>query len=153
MVTPNDTIAAGKAWLRTQLMKGANCPLCNQRAQVYKRKINSGAARGLITMFHLYGKDWGHLPSTATLSRLGGEFARLSLWGLVEEATEKREDGGRAGYWRVTDLGALFIKNQAGVAQYALVYNGKLQGFQGMPVTIKDALGTKFNYEELMRGV
>lgn len=153
MITPNDTIAAGKSWLRSVLDKGAACPLCGQHAKLYKRKINSGAARGLITMYHLYGRDWGHLPSTATLSRLGGEFARLALWGLVEEATEKRPDGGRAGYWRLTDKGIAFLKGQLHVPTYALVYNGRSFGFEGNAVSIKDALGTKFNYEDLMQGV
>lgn len=152
MVTVNDTIQAGKVWLRSKLDKGADCPLCGQRAQLYKRKINSGAARGLITMWHMYGQQWGHLPSTANLARLGGEFSRLALWGLVEEATEKREDGGRAGYWRITDAGVEFIKGRKSLPTYALVYNGKRRGFDGPSVTIQDALGDKFNYAELMDG-
>jgi hypothetical protein len=120
---------------------------------MYKRRINAGAARGLITMYHLYGREWGHLPTTATLARLGGEFARLKLWGLVEEATEKREDGGRAGYWRITSRGELFLKGKISVPKYVKVYDGKGFGFEGDPVMIREALGTKFNYDELMRGV
>lgn len=149
----SDLLGDARSWLRTRLDKGDRCPLCNQHAQTYKRKINSGAARGLIMMWHVYGLDWGHLPSTATLSRLGGEFARLRYWGLVEEATTPRPDGGRAGYWRITDRGRLFVTRQLKVPMYAKIYDGKVQGFEGTQVDIKDALGTKFSYVDLMAGL
>lgn len=152
-ISVNDTIAQGKAWLRARLDKGADCPLCHQRAQTYRRKLNTGQVRGLITMWHVYGRQWGHLPSTATLARLGGEFARLRYWGLVEEATDPRPDGGRAGWWRITDRGQRFVLGQLTVPTYAKIYNNKVQGFEGPHVNIKQALGTKFNYNDLMNGV
>lgn len=152
-LSPSTSIAQAKAWLRTQLDKGAECPVCTQHAKVYRRKINSGMARGLITMYRTYGAEWGHVPSTEGLSRLGGELARLRMWGLVEEATEKREDGGRAGWWRVTSLGVAFLRKGAVVPQYALIYDGRCLRLEGASVSIKDALGTKFSYEELMAGV
>ena len=104
-------------------------------------------------MYHVYGTDWGHLPSTATLSRLGGEFARLRYWGLVEEATTPRPDGGRAGWWRITDRGRQFILNRITAPTYCKVYNGHVQGFEGPWVSVKQALGKKFDYNDLMNGV
>lgn len=152
MVTPNDTIAAGKAWLRSVLEKGAACPLCGQHAKLYKRKINAGMAHALIVMWLHADTEWFYLPSITSRWQ-GRDEAGLRYWGLIEESTEKRDDGGRAGWWRVTDKGIAFLKNQLNVPTYALVYNGRGFGFEGDAVSIRDALGTKFNYEDLMRGV
>lgn len=151
---PNATLQQVRTWLAQAAHDGVNCPACGQLVKVYRRKINSGAARGLILMHQRYGTDWGHLPSTATLSRLGGEFARLALWGLVEEERTRRPDGGRAGFWRVTEKGEAFIKGNYPVPKYALIYNGTLLSMDAAEVvTIKDALGGKFDYSELMAGV
>lgn len=150
MVTTNDTIAAGKAWLLARLEKGAPCPLCAQHAKLYKRKINSGMARSLIHMYRSAGKSWIHVRLIGARSR---EEGKLAYWGLVEEQQGAGLHGGRAGYWRVTDKGEAFIQGQLKVPLYAKVYNGQVRGFDGSSVSIKDALGTKFNYEELMQGV
>lgn len=152
-VTVNDTIAAGKKWLQARLAKGEKCPLCNQNAKLYKRKINSGMAKALISM-HLhtgaFGKSgWVYLPGISHLWQ-GRDEAGLRYWGLIEESTEPREDGGRAGWWRVTERGRLFVLDGTTVPTYALIYDGKVMGYEGDPVGIRDALGSKFSYAELM---
>lgn len=149
MVTVNDTIQAGKNWLRARLDKGERCPLCEQHAQTYKRKINSGMARSLIHMYRLSGLNWVHVRQIGAASR---EEGKLAYWGLVEEQTGVGMHGGRAGYWRVTTKGQAFLTGGLKVPKYAKVYNGRVLGFDGGPVTIRDALGTKFNYEDLMAG-
>lgn len=152
MVNVNDTIAAGKVWLRARLDKGAPCPLCGQRAQMYNRKIHSSVAKALIQMWKMEGCQYVHIPTILPTQR-GGDMVKLVYWGLLEEEKTVRPDGGRAGYWRVTDKGVAFLKGQLHIPTYAQIYNGKLQGFTGDPVDIRGALGTKFNYDELMRGV
>ncbi len=150
MVTVNDTIAAGKAWLRARLDDGSNCPLCGQHAKVYKRKVNSGMARSLIHIYRIGGRGWVHVRAIGAQSR---EEGKLAYWGLLEEQTGVGLHGGRAGYWRVTEKGEKFLKGHILIAKYARVYNGRVLGFEGPDVGIKDALGTKFNYEDLMRGI
>lgn len=130
---------------------GGICPCCQQRVQVYKRKLASSAAYGLITMYRHHGTEFGHAPSTAELARLGGELARLSMWGLLEEKPETRDDGGRAGWWRVTDLGEAFVHGLCRVPKYAHVYAGQVLMLDGRETTsVREALGDKFNYAELM---
>ena len=51
---------------------------------------------------------------------------------------------------RVTDKGEAFLKNQLKIPMYARVYNGRVFGFEGNPTSIKDALGAKFDYSDLM---
>lgn len=107
-------------------------------------------ARALIIMYQRNGTEWFHLPSAIGY---GGDAAKLRYWGLIEESGGIREDGGRAGYWRVTGDGEWWALGRTKLAKYALVYNGRLLGFDAEEqVVIADALGTKFDYNELMNG-
>ena len=151
-LAPNTPLHAVKSWLRKQLDVGTECPACHQHVQLYRRKINSGMARSLIAMYRVNGTDWVHVPTM--IGARSREEGKLAYWGLVEEEKAKRPDNGRAGYWRVTPRGEEFIKRQMNVPKYALVYNGRVQGFDTTTmVSIKDALGTKFDYAELMVGL
>jgi hypothetical protein len=147
--TNADTIADGKTWLRSQLESGADCPLCGQRAQMYRRKINSGMARSLIHIYRIAGTGWVHVSAIGARSR---EEGKLAYWGLLEEQRATGVHGGRAGYWRITQKGLSFLRSGLKVPKYALVYNGRVYGFNGEAVTIQDALGTKFDYNDLMNG-
>lgn len=150
---PDSTpLGQARAWLRARLDKGADCPLCTQRAQTYRRKINAGMARSLIAMYQINGLDWVHVPSQ--LSARSREEGKLAYWGLVEERDLKRDDGGRAGEWRVTPRGEQFLRAKISVPKYAHVFNGRVMGFDmSETITVKDALGDKFDYSELMAGI
>lgn len=153
MSLEDKTLREARDWLRDRVDEGASCPCCGQLAKVYRRKITSSSARGLIVVWLQAGRAWTHLPTTAGLARLGGEFARLRYWGLVEEDDAKREDGGRAGNWRLTDPGVAFVRNQHRVPKYAYIYDGRLLDLVGEPVNVHDALGRRFRYDDLMAGV
>jgi len=127
------------------------CPCCKQMAKVYRRKVNSGMAFSLLSMYRLAGTSYLHLPTR--LNARSREEGKLRYWGLVEEELEKRPDGGRAGYWRVTEKGRHFIFGSIGVPKYARIYDSRLLGFDGPEVLFRDCLGSKFNYDELMAGI
>ncbi len=145
------SLADAKAWLDLALYnEGATCPCCGQFAKIYRRTITSGMARALILFYREGGtKEWVHGPTL-----LGGaraDEAKLRYWNLIEEATGKRDDGGRAGYWRVTRRGERFVNGTLVLPKYALVFNGDLIEFDDEEhVDIIDALGTRFDYAELM---
>lgn len=156
--SPNVTLGQLKVWLRSRANDGAICPLCEQNVKVYRRKINSGMARSLIAIYQASmrngnaGLGWVHVPTE--ISARSREEGKLAYWNLVEEERTLRPDGGRAGYWRVTRIGELFLKYQCTVPKYARVYNGRVLSLDpSEQVTIKDALGTKFDYSELMAGL
>lgn len=146
----DETLGVARAWLRAQVDNGgASCPCCTQFAKVYKRKINAGMARSLISLHRLSASsEWIHVPTA--LSARSREEGKLRYWGLLEEEKERREDGGRAGYWRVTDKGHQFALNRITVPKYAKVYDDRFRGLEGDPRSIIDALGDKFDYNELM---
>lgn len=150
MITLNSTIKEGKEWLRSRLRDGAACPVCRQHAQMYRRKVNSGMARSLIHMYRLAGTGWVHVSVIGARSR---EEGKLKYWSLVEEQQANGLHGGRAGYWRVTPAGESFLKETLKIPKYAKVYNGRCYGMEGPLVGIREALGTKFDYNDLMNGV
>ncbi len=145
------TLAAARDVLRTLVYEGHNCPLCTQMAKVYKRRINSGMAVSIIKMYRSTGLGWQHVPTT--VGARSREEGKLRYWGLVEEESGKREDGGRAGWWRVTPRGEAYVQHKLALPTYALVYNSRCLGHEGKELYITAALGKKFNYNELMAGV
>lgn len=149
------TLAEAQAWIRDQADgDGARCPCCTQLAKVYRRRLNAGMARSLIVMYRCHGLAWQ--DKTVTLSGVGAaarDESLLRYWCLLEEADATREDGGRAGWWRVTTRGALFVRDMLRVPAHAIVYDGRCLGLddQAGRIGIRDALSRKFDYDELMR--
>lgn len=145
-------LGEARAYLRQKWQDGATCPCCGQAVKLYRRTINATMAASMIILHGQCGREYGHIPtlSSQLAGWRGGEESKLRYWGLLEEETERRDDGGRAGYWRLTELGQRFVLGQARVARYALVYNGRCYGLDGPPIGIEDALRDKFNYRELM---
>jgi hypothetical protein len=148
---PDDdwTLAELRDWLNSLLQDGVHCPCCGQYAKLYRRKINAGMARALIVSYRIGGGDYVHV------TQLGShEIAQLQWWQLVEEMPAKRPDGGRTGWWRPTGLGMDWIYRRARVPKYVLVYDGALQAKpHGDPISVADALGSKFNLADLMEGL
>lgn len=158
MRRPTDTslLAEAKSWLRERLDKGERCPCCGQRAQTYKRKATASqlrtAARVLATQEQQRrdGNDtWVYLPFIQQRSR---DFSTLRFFDLIEQRPGEREDGGAAGWWRVTDKGVRFLQGNESIPKYAKVYDGRRLGFDGPEVTVRD-VAPKFKLRHLMEGV
>ena len=147
-----ESVSLGEArrWLRARRDDGAHCPLCRQFVKVYRRQITSTSARSLIRLYHARTPQgsfthWGDL-----IGRQYADEAKLVHWGLVEEENVVREDGGRAGYWRITPAGVDWVEERSSVPRYALIYDSRFLGFEGGPWTVRDALGKRFDLQELM---
>jgi|ERR1700679_3642900 len=125
--------------------KGAVCPCCNRFTKTYKRKLNSGMALSLITLYKRFGRNPVRINKELSRGGMGlaGEYAKLRYWGLLE----KTEDTGR---WRVTETGEAFVLNQISVPKHVLLRNRKFLGLTGVLITVETALGDKFSYRELM---
>jgi hypothetical protein len=149
----SETLIEARDRLRANVDEGETCPCCGQFAKVYRRKIHTTMARDLLTAYRTARYEWFHLP-TLLGGRHQGDFPKLAHWQLIEEMPAQREDGSsRAGWWRLTPKGAAFARDLARVQKYARIYNGQLLGFDGDPVGIRDALGSRFSYNDLMAGV
>lgn len=152
--TNDMTIGTARAILTDKLLNGAEvqCPTCSQHAKVYRRAITSTMAADLIRMWHAKGDEdgWMHLPTA--LGHNTGDTAKLAYWGLIEPMPSTRTDGSpRTGWWRLTFDGELFAQGKTLARKYVHVYDGRVQGASGELITIRDALGARFNYDELMQ--
>lgn len=156
------TLHEARQWLRERVNDGVRCPCCTQHAQVYWRSINSGMAVGAVTLYRwqlAHPGQFAHLPTV--LGRRSAEEAKLRYWQLIEEEPKVRPDGGRSGYWRLTSAGLAWAGSQTKLPRYVRVYDGRALGppasfsktGKWMPdVSVRDALGDKFDYDALMRG-
>ena len=151
-----ETVVDAKRYLRDNWEKGTDCPCCGQLVKLYKRKLTSGMARALIS---LYKETKGDIHTYVHISRLGrlngGEFAQLKRWGLIWDQESSDPDVQRtSGKWAITAKGVQFVTGLAAVPKYVYTYNMKTIGkSENQLTTISQALGNRFNYADLMAGV
>lgn len=162
-------------WLKPRLEKpgGVRCPVCLQHAQAYKRKVTQSMVSVMGRMLRVqnetqpeldpraakkadrayetdeFGKRWIHLPHIEQASR---DATMLAYWKLIVEWSVFREDGGRAGFWRVTDRGEQFLRGTYRIDTYAHVYRGEVYGFSGPQIDVLE-VAPKFDLRQLMEGV
>lgn len=140
---------------------GVICPSCDQFAKVYRRSINRPMVVALAKLDRACNAQnapdstyvaWDlapfvHLP---TVVGYGGDAAKLAYWGLIEEEAGVREDGGRHGWWRVTQLGHRWLNGWCTVDRWALIYSGTFLRYDGPPRSVYQAYGQMFDLRELM---
>jgi len=148
---------------REQLMRarwdGTRCPCCDQYAKVYRRTITGTMACWLIWLVQSYRREprWYHVRESfgnANPARKyhTGDYGKLLHWGLIVASEEEVEGKKSAGYWKPTRRGYRFVLGKISVERHAYVYNRECIELAGPMITITDALGTKFDYDKLMRG-
>lgn len=144
-----NTIEQAKEYLKENWVKGTSCPCCNQFVKVYPWKITTGSAVVLIKMYR-FKEEWIHPLKDLKVNN--GDYAKLRHWALIEKKEHDpfKTTTKNSGYWRLTDKGRSFVLNRSKIQQYAKLYNSKCWGYEGKVIDIHDALGTKFNYWDLM---
>lgn len=142
------TIKEAKNYLAENFKEGVACPCCGQFVKQYKRPIHSFMARMLIRLSRM--SDGYHHYEDIFRGVIGGDFSKLVYWDLIEE--QKNEDTNKrtSGVWRITPKGRAFANRQILIPKYIVLYDSKLQRFEGDNIDIVKAIGKKFNYEELM---
>lgn len=142
---PDDSLGDAQEWLWERIGVGAQCPCCTQFAKVYRRRLHNGMARALIHMY-MFRDEHDTFRITSHIITKNGDTAKLRYWGLITD------DGGawKHGRWRVTRLGKDFVLGRTTVHSYVRIYDGKLLGVYGDRLSVRQALGTKFDYDELM---
>lgn len=149
------SLKEAKKYLSDNFKDGADCPCCGQFVKKYKRKLNASMARTLIAIYRV-GGNWLHVKNHLRTLRLQNshDWTLLKYWDLIEPCIGLREDGSkRNGYYRITSKGKLFVESKVSVEKYVFLFDGKFLGFgKDKLINIKDALGSKFNYDGLMAG-
>lgn len=149
------TVKEAKVFLHKNRMKGCVCEVCEQYVKMYRRKLTSSMAYGMILIYNAGQIDWFHLDkffkSQNCATSIRGDIPKLRYWGFIEKMVAVREDGNpRAGYYRLTQKGMRFISGKIMAPTYAIIYNNKLFGMSNEDTDIRKALTNKFNYNQLM---
>ena len=138
-------------WLAANVEEGVQCPCCEQHAKVYKRKLNSGMARSLVWLvINTSPGEWIEISHAPNFIHKNREHSKLAHWGILEQQacddTKKKDSG----IWRVTDFGRDFAHERATTFSHVYLYNNHVLGFTTERVTVVDALGKDFDFQELM---
>lgn len=152
MFSDDMTLAEARARLVELIAEGVRCPVCDQHAQSYRWSLYASAVRLLVRLWWAGGTTEFIESKTVKMPGQGGDVSRLRHWGLVEQAPQ-RPDGGKSGWWRVTQLGEDFVLDKERLPKYVYVFDGECLATNGQLVGIKDALGKNFNYVEMLAGL
>lgn len=154
------SLGEARALLRRGLAaKGVECPCCQQLAKVYKRKLSSSMAYALVLIYRHFRVDRGtefvHVPQLLNghgVVARGGDWSKLGFWGMIEEHPDSRRDDGckHTGEWRLTDYGRRFAAAVDTAPKHLYFYNGQLILKSEERTFIREALGNRFHYDELM---
>lgn len=156
------SLADAKTWVQTNLANGVSCPCCDQYCRIYKRKLNATMSLALVLIYRHFQQypqadQWIHVPAFLVAVKhdstvAGGDAAKLRFWNVIEQRQGVRDDGSeRVGYYRLTDTGRQFVEDKIALSRYVYLYNQEVLRFSQETITIREALGDRFSYAELMR--
>ncbi len=135
--------------------EGYTCGCCGQFVKRYSRKLNMSMAWVLIYLYRSGIRDFVHvekmLKDNNCPQSFRADFHKLVFWRFLEKKKEDRIDGSnRNGFYKITSFGLMFCEGKVKAREKVLIFNNKMEGFDGREITIQDALTQKFNYSELM---
>ena len=116
----------------------------------------------LIGLYKLQSKETGSViwsTNMAVMQKMGIvakslDYSILKHFGFIEDDCpdmgKGKPDKRKNGYWRITKRGEQFVKGDALSKSHVVLYNNVVRGFDGADINIEQALGSKFNYKELM---
>lgn len=157
------TIKQAKDIMRPQLEKGVCCLICGQTAKIYKRPLTSSMCLGLILLHNhektfLEQEAWIHLESFFKEqdcdSSIRSDVPKLRFWNLIQPKEGEKEDGNpNNGYYKLTDIGRKFCREEVKVSSHVRIYNNTFYGFptDSKEISVKEALKNKFNYSEIIK--
>lgn len=143
------TLQEARISFKACLEDGTICPCCGRFGKLYERPLYNRMAEALIVLYWKSRRRYIHVESELkklknASTSIRGDFAKLRYWGLIKPHPDRR------GYWRITIKGMSFVRNRSRIPRAAIMLNKKLFGFSGQTINIVEALGEKFDYDELM---
>jgi hypothetical protein len=155
----DETVAVAREWLHKNLFRGVFCPTCDRIAVFKNYPMKDSMARLLIEMYRHHGTQ----PVDVREFYLEGELvdrnnyvAKIAQRGLVAEIPVRRGDGGKAGWYRLTQDGVDWIFGRSETPATVLSYNYYSKNGQSKgTVSVTDVFDTsaRWTYRELMEGL
>lgn len=149
------TIEDAKNFLRGNYAKGCTCPCCGRYVKLYKRALHKGMALDLIRVHKATISRQDEFVHVEEILQVGGKslshnFGMFAMWELAEPSPEEVDGKKTAGAWKLTRLGRDFVSGRVKVPKRVHVYNGRVYERSTETVSIREALGSKFDYDKLM---
>ena len=152
------TLAAARRRLMGLLDDGSWCPCCDQWAKRYRRALNGTMVRSLIWLVGEHqrsaahgGDRWIDVPAVGPKwVTTTNQHATLRWWDLAERLPSKAPAKKHSGVWRPTALGVRFAHGETLVPSHVIHYNNEVVGRSETWVSVRQALGVKFDYEATM---
>lgn len=151
------TLGEVREYLHEHGKKGVDCPACDRLVKIYDRKINGGIVMNLFPMYRFNlenPQDFLHVYSAIKADQgMNMEYSKLAWWNLIEKMAGKPEDKAKksSGMWRITPKGIAFLRGQITIPERVSIYDNRIVGYSENHVNVREALGNKFDYEELMK--
>jgi len=146
-----------KCYVEARRDEGVPCPCCTQYCKVYPRSLNAPMVRFLIWLVKEFEarnvpRTWINVNDGPLIQHRkgGGDFAKMAHWGLIEQMANDDDTKRTSGYWRPTQAGVDFVHMRTTVPQKVLLYLNEPVGFSPEVTDVVTALGTGFDYRELM---
>jgi hypothetical protein len=155
---PNTPLIDARQFVHEHRKRGVVCPCCDQIVKVYSWALLAKMAATLVWMTRVQrqgSKGWIHVnaPTTPAWIKEDRSYPKLVHWGLIESLQRAPGSSKRcSGYWRPTVTGRKFARGESRAARRVFVCNNRCVGRDPTTVTIRDALGTQFDYDKLLRG-
>lgn len=154
-----------------EILSGITCPCCAQLAKMYRRLLYNGEVAQLYLGWIKHGHDWfplqehlvycialgvgGRGPRAKKASKVqaNGDAAKMRHWGILDKEYAPSKTGSgkmvRTGRYRVSELGAIFLEEGVQIPRYCYTYNDECYGFSDEQTDFEQALGDKFDLDQL----
>lgn len=133
---------------------GYKCSCCGQYVKLYSRRLSGSMCAVLLLIYRVNPNGWVHVENLLKEKRKENwraDFHKLTWWGFIEKKTGEHEnESPRNGYYKITGRGIAFCMGDYKAKERVLICNNECYGFEGNDTTIREALGVRFDYNDLM---
>lgn len=154
------SLAETRAKLMDDAKAGTHCPCCGKFVKVYHRKFNARMALTLIYILPFFRRlpdSWLDIGNYVVKNKhmIPGDHGKLVWWGMLEKNEDAVPINGAktSGLYRMTAAGRAFAEGRLSLRSHVNEYLSVVQSFDGDNIDIRQALGRKFDYRELMREI
>ncbi len=146
----DESLATAQALMIECLDAGTSCPCCGQFAKIYKRKMRSSLAHWMIWLVKSSRDSDDGWADVRLANVRNGEYAMTAHWGLAVQKMNESTAKKHSGLWMPTSLGVQFVECSLKVPSHVHLYDNSVVGWSDNMITVVEALGKRFDYQELM---